>query len=132
MAVPNTNTNTNTRRKRVRNMLQKNHVSSHNPKLTRNNRGKRNLLAPRKQFRFSNGANNGNLLPTEVYGRNGINALSESRKSIQTTRPPYKNVGLNEKQSKLFANLSAAYNEPEDMLNTLKQFEKRIYSMYAN
>jgi hypothetical protein len=127
MAVPNT------RRNRVANMLRNKQGNIH--KLTRNNRGTRNLrnlLAPRKQFRFSNGANNGKLLPTEVYGRNGINALRESRKSIETTRPKYENVSLNEKQSKLFANLSAAYNEPEDMLNTLKQFEKRIYSMYAN
>ena len=119
MAVP-------TRSNRVANMLRKNH------KLTRNNRGKRNLLAPRKQFRFSNGANNGKLLPTEVYGRNGINALRESRKSIETTRPKYENVGLNEKQSKLFANLSAAYNDPEDMLTTLKQFEKHIYALYGD
>ena len=125
----------NTRRNRIANMLRKNHAPAHNHKLTRNNRGTRNLrnlLAPRKQLRFSNGANNGKLLPTEVYGRNGINALRESRKSIQTTPPKYENVSLNEKQSKLFANLSAAYNEPEDMLTTLKQFEKRIYSMYAN
>ena len=123
MAVPNT------RRNRVANMLRNKH------KLTRNNRGTRklpNLLAPRKQFRFSNGANNGKLLPTEVYGRNGINALRESRKSIETTRPKYENVGLNEKQSKLFANLSAAYNDPEDMLTTLKQFEKHIYALYGD
>jgi hypothetical protein len=124
MAVPNTNTNT--RRKRVENMLRNKH------KLTRNKRGTRYLLDPRKQFRFSNGANNGNLLPTEVYGRNGINALRESRKSIQTTRPTYENVGLNEKQSKLFANLSAAYNDPEDMLTTLKLFEKHIYALYGD
>jgi hypothetical protein len=131
MAVPNTNT----RRNRVANMLRKNHVSAHNPKLTRNRgtRNLRNLLAPRKQFRFSNGANNGKLLPTKVYGINGINDLmSESRKSIQTTRPRYENVGLNEKQSKLFANLSAAYNDPEDMLTTLKLFEKHIYALYAD
>jgi hypothetical protein len=116
-------------------MLRKNHAPAHNHKLTRNNRGTRNLrnlLAPRKQFRFSNGANNGKLLPTEVYGRNGINALRESRKSIQTTPPKYENGGLNEKQSKLFANLSAAYNDPEDMLTTLKQFEKHIYALYGD
>jgi hypothetical protein len=118
----------NTRRNRIANMLRIKQAPKH--KLTRNNRGKRNLFASQKQFRFSNGANNGKLLPTEVYITNGINR--ESRRSIQTTRPPYKNVGLNEKQSKLFANLSAAYNDPEDMLTTLKLFEKRIYSMYAN
>jgi len=123
----------NTRRNRVANMLRNKQANIH--KLTRNNRGTRNLrnlLAPQKQLRFSNGANNGKLLPTEVYGRNGINALRESRKSIQTTRPPYENVGLNEKQSKLFANLSAAYNDPEDMLTTLKQFEKHIYALYGD
>lgn len=120
----------NTRRNRVANMLRNKQANIH--KLTRNNRGKRNLLAPQKQLRFSNGANNGKLLPTEVYGRNGINALRESRKSIETTRPTYDNVGLNEKQSKLFANLSAAYNDPEDMLTTLKQFENHIYALYGN
>jgi hypothetical protein len=120
----------NTRRNRVANMLRNKQANIH--KLTRNNRGTRNLLAPRKQLRFSDGANNGKLLPTEVYGRNGINALRESRKSIQTTRPTYENVGLNEKQSKLFANLSAAYNDPEDMLTTLKQFEKHIYALYGD
>jgi hypothetical protein len=124
MAVPNT------RRNRVANMLRNKQGNIH--KLTRNNRGTRNLLAPRKQFRFSNGANNGKLLPTEVYGRNGINALRESRKSIETTRPKYENGSLNEKQSELFAKLSAAYNDPEDMLTTLKLFEKHIYALYGD
>jgi hypothetical protein len=126
MAVPNTNTRSN----RVAKMLRNKQGNIH--KLTRNNRGKRNLLAPRKQLRFSNGANNGKLLPTEVYGRNGINALRESRKSIETTRPKYENGSLNEKQSELFAKLSAEYNDPEDMLTTLKQFEKHIYALYGD
>jgi hypothetical protein len=119
-----------TRNNRVRYMLQNKQGNIH--KLTRNNRGKRNLFNYQKHIRFSNGANNGKLLPTEVYGINGINALRESRKSIQTTRPRYENVGLNEKQSKLFANLSAAYNDPEDMLTTLKLFEKHIFALYAD
>lgn len=121
-------TGPNTRRNRIANMLRNKQKLNH--RLTRNNRGKRNLLASQKLIRFSNGANNGKIVPTEVYITNGINR--ESRRSIQTSRPKYENASLNEKQSKLFANLSAAYNEPEDMLATLKQFEKRIYSMYAN
>ena len=127
MTVPNT-----TRRNRVANMLVQK-APKHT--LTRNSRGRRNLLASQKQVGFSNGANNGMLGPTEVYGTNlanEMNSLRESRRSIQTSRGKYQNVRLNETQSKLFANLSAAYNEPGDMLRTLKQLEKRIYAMYGN
>lgn len=95
--------------------------------------GTRFLVNRPKQFQIANETNvfGTNFNNTNV-NKERSNNLRKSRFSGERSRPRYPNVRLNEKQAKLFANLSAAYNEPEEMLETLKKFQQRIYAMYAN
>lgn len=114
------------RRNRVSTMLAKTRKNSNrlNSPLQRGVGTRR--LVPTQHLRFSNTVNSKN--ENETSSAN----LQASRESIPVTPPRFRNVRLNERQSKLFANLSAAYNDPADMLDTLKILAKRIYAMYGN
>ena len=84
--------------------------------------GKRYLVKP-SHLRFStvnNYSNNNNNLNN--YTKNNLNYmrnLVQSRKSIVPSRQYLENVGLTPNQAKLFANISAQYNTPEQMYNRL-------------
>lgn len=88
--------------------------------------GKRYLAKP-AHIRFSNknSYSNNNNNNTWNYNNNNtnnlahMNALIESRRSIQPSYPRYQNVSLSPEQAKLFANISALYNDPETMKDAL-------------
>jgi hypothetical protein len=127
---PTTNLSIPTRRNRVVNMLK---GKKNNARTLKRGVASRHLMNTPKQFQISNnrpvfGANFNN----ENVNKERSNNLRNSRKSIEPSKLRYRNVRLNEKQSKLFANLSAAYNEPEEMLETLEKLQQRIFAMYGN
>ena len=112
-------------------------------KRLRRQSGKRYLVKP-THLRFNTTVNNNNNNNTwNTYSNNNINylnALVESRKSILPSRPQHRNVSLSPNQAVLFANLSAKYNNPSQMLNALNRknipnknrntFRKKIYALY--
>lgn len=119
-----------TRRNRVTQMMK---GLKHKAHTLKRGIASRYLVNEPKQIKISNTKN---VFGTNINNNNAnkerSNNLRKSRLSGEQSRPKYKNVRLNEKQSKLFANLSAAYNDPGDMLETLEKFQQRIFALYAN
>ena len=125
----------NNRRARVNEMLaalRNKNKNNNNTRRLKRSTGSRHLIAPNeKHILISNkpvvfGSN----LNNETTNNNSTNNLSRSRQSIVPSRRLFHGVRLNAKQSKLFANFSAAHNDPAEMLDTLRKFQQRVLSNY--
>jgi hypothetical protein len=108
----------------------------------RRQQGKRYLVKP-AHLRFSNNVNNWNTNLSN-YSNNNIRYminLVQSRQSIIPSKAPYRNVGLTPNQAKQFANMSAQYNTPDEMLNAIntmnisntnrETLRQKIYALYV-
>jgi hypothetical protein len=112
------------RRARVNRMLRtSNNVRSR--KLQRQP-GKRYLTKP-SHIRFSNNVSYSNNNYNTEFNNNNFNhtrALVNSRKSITVSRPLYRlQYGFSPREAKLYANLSAKYNSPENLANAIMKNE---------
>ena len=109
----------------------------------RRQQAKRYLTKP-SHIRFSNNINNNWNTNFSTYSNNNIKHminLVQSRQSIVPSKPSYRNVGLSPQQAKLFANISAKYNSPEEMLNAIntmnmsnmnrETLQQKIFALYA-
>jgi hypothetical protein len=109
----------------------------------RRQQAKRYLTKP-SHIRFSNNINNNWSTNFSTYSNNNIKHminLVQSRQSIVPSKPRYRNVGLTPNQAKLFANMSANYNTPEEMLNAIntmnisntnrETLRQKIYALYV-
>jgi hypothetical protein len=109
------------RRFRVNQLLRSPAMIRSSRKLKRQT-GKRYLAKP-PHIRFSSINRHSNNYNNNTWSYNNnnsnnirhMNNLIESRRSIQASRPRYTNVGLTPNQAKLFANISARYNNPANM-----------------
>jgi hypothetical protein len=121
----------NNRASRVERMLAALWNNSNTRKLKREP-GSRHLIAPgEKHILISNKPNIfGVNMNNENTNSNFMSNLSSARKSIIPSPRRFQGVRLNAKQSKLFANFSAAHDDPEEMLETLRKFQQRILSSY--
>jgi hypothetical protein len=86
--------------------------------------GKRYLTKP-NHLRFSNNVSYSNNNYNTEFNNNNFNhtrALVNSRKSINVSRPVYRmHYGFSPREAKLYANLSAKYNSPENFANAILQ-----------
>ncbi len=84
--------------------------------------GKRYLTKP-KHIRFSNNVSSSNNNYNTEFNNNNFNhtrALVNSRKSINVSRPLYRmHYGFSPREAKLYANLSAKYNDPVNFGNAI-------------
>ena len=103
----------------------------------------RNLF-PRKTFKRHNASRyliNVPFRVTKEYGTNinnqnrnvkRSNQLRKARESIETSYQLYPSQALSEEEARLYAEFSAAYNDPKNMLDSIKKLGKKVKYQETN
>ena len=103
----------------------------------------RNIF-PRKTFKRQNANRyliNVPFRVTKEYGTNinntsrnvkRSNQLRKARESIETSYQLYPSQALSEEEARVYAEFSAAYNDPENMLDSIKKLGKKVKYQETN